>query len=44
MSDLIRKAKPKRKARFLCMEGADKLVSFRISTAKLRNETKFAKS
>lgn len=27
MSELVRKAKPKRKARFVCMEGADKLVS-----------------
>ena len=26
MSDLIRRAKPKRRARFVCMEGADKLV------------------
>lgn len=26
MADLIRKARPKRKARFVCMEGADKLV------------------
>ena len=26
MSEVIRKAKPKRKARFVCMEGADKLV------------------
>ena len=27
MADVIRKAKPKRKARYVCMEGADKLVS-----------------
>lgn len=27
MADLIRKAMPKRKARYVCMEGADKLVS-----------------
>ncbi len=26
MSDVIKKAKPKRRARFVCMEGADKLV------------------
>lgn len=26
MGDLIRKAKPRRGARFVCMEGADKLV------------------
>lgn len=26
MADLISKARPKRKARFVCMEGADKLV------------------
>ena len=26
MADLIKKAKPRRKARFVCMEGADKLV------------------
>ena len=26
MADLIRKARPKRKARYVCMEGADKLV------------------
>lgn len=26
MSDLIRKARPKRGARYVCMEGADKLV------------------
>lgn len=26
MAHLIRKARPKRKARFVCMEGADKLV------------------
>lgn len=26
MAHLIRKAKPRRKARFVCMEGADKLV------------------
>lgn len=28
MADIIRKAKPLRKARFVCMEGADKLVSY----------------
>ncbi len=27
MSELIRRAKPKRKARYVCMEGADELVS-----------------
>lgn len=27
MADIIRKAKPLRKARFVCMEGADLLVS-----------------
>lgn len=27
MADIIRKAKPLRKARYVCMEGADKLVS-----------------
>lgn len=27
MADLIRKAVPKKKARYVCMEGADKLVS-----------------
>lgn len=26
MSDIIRKAKPLRRARYVCMEGADKLV------------------
>ena len=26
MADLIRKARPRRKARYVCMEGADKLV------------------
>ena len=26
MSDLMKKAKPRRKARFVCMEGADNLV------------------
>lgn len=26
MSEVIRKARPKRKARYVCMEGADKLV------------------
>lgn len=26
MAHLVRKAKPRRKARFVCMEGADKLV------------------
>lgn len=26
MSDLIKRAKPRRKARYVCMEGADKLV------------------
>jgi nitrate reductase (NAD(P)H) len=26
MSDIIRRAKPLRKARYVCMEGADKLV------------------
>lgn len=28
MADVIRRAKPSRKARFVCMEGADKLVRF----------------
>jgi DMSO/TMAO reductase YedYZ molybdopterin-dependent catalytic subunit len=28
MADVIRKAKPLRKAKYVCMEGADKLVSF----------------
>ena len=35
MSHLIRKAKPRKKARFVCMEGADKLVgedAFAMST------------
>lgn len=27
MSELIKKARPRRKARYVCMEGADKLVS-----------------
>jgi nitrate reductase (NAD(P)H) len=27
MSDVIRRARPKKKARYVCMEGADKLVS-----------------
>ena len=27
MADLMRRAKPKRKARFVCMEGADRLVN-----------------
>jgi DMSO/TMAO reductase YedYZ molybdopterin-dependent catalytic subunit len=27
MADVIRKARPTRKARYVCMEGADKLVS-----------------
>ena len=26
MADVIRKARPKKKARFVCMEGADELV------------------
>ena len=34
MSDLIKNARPKPKARFVCMEGADKLVSL-ISEAKI---------
>jgi hypothetical protein len=28
MADVIRKARPTRKARYVCMEGADKLVSY----------------
>lgn len=28
MADLVRKARPRRRARFVCMEGADKLVRF----------------
>ena len=35
MSEVIKKAKPRRKARFVCMEGADKLV--RIFS--IRNES-----
>lgn len=31
MADLIRKARPRKKARFVCMEGADKLVCRLIS-------------
>ena len=31
MSDLIKAAKPKRRARYVCMEGADKLVSMTLS-------------
>ena len=27
MSDLIKRARPRRKAKYVCMEGADKLVS-----------------
>ena len=40
MSDLIRKAKPKRKARFVCMEGADELVRPFSSTQDSVKETK----
>ena len=28
MSDIVRKARPSRKARYVCMEGADQLVRF----------------
>lgn len=28
MSDVIRRAKPSRRAKYVCMEGADKLVGF----------------
>ena len=30
MADLIKKARPRKKARFVCMEGADKLVRMNI--------------
>lgn len=43
MSDLIKRAKPKRKARFVCMEGADKLVSSYFSFANLIDRMKSAK-
>ena len=43
MSDLIKRAKPKRKAKFVCMEGADKLVSSYFSSANLIDGTKSAK-
>jgi len=32
MADVIKKAKPKRKARYVCMEGADKLVRCDLSS------------
>ena len=37
MSDLIRKARPKRKARFVCMEGADKLPNGYYGTSAKLN-------
>lgn len=37
MSELIKKARPKKKARYVCMEGADKLVgNLNIWVAELR--------
>lgn len=35
MADLLRKAKPLRKARYVCMEGADKLVSSPLQAARV---------
>ena len=36
MADLIRRARPKKKARYVCMEGADQLVR-RLTTPRTRS-------
>lgn len=42
MADVIREARPRRRARFVCMEGADKLVRFssRLYPVVKRNPAK----
>ena len=37
MADVLRVAKPRRGARFVCMEGADQLVSVNVCIAAKRN-------
>lgn len=39
MADVIKKARPTRRARYVCMEGADKLVSFSGIYAQLHTST-----
>jgi nitrate reductase (NAD(P)H) len=37
MKDIIERAKPLKRAKYVCMEGADKLVSTRYLTLSMHN-------
>lgn len=42
MRDVIERAKPLRKAKYLCMEGADKLVSGSLSNDRSKTDINIA--